>query len=126
MYNGTVHCCSISAIDRMACLYSQQPVPPPPIVCVFDKQTFSQSQNRLLNKLILLFYSSNKTGNSIGLQLGVSVLTLCEALEWGAFQLVHWLKRSMMVAYTSSQRWSQLMQRRRISTHPSSSRMTDD
>jgi hypothetical protein len=95
---------------------------------VFDKQTFSsqfQNSKWLLNKLILLFYSSNKTGNSIGLQLGVSVLTLCEALEWGAFQLIHWLKPSM-VAYTSSQRWSRLMQRRRISPHPSSSQMTED
>ncbi|KAI9550306.1 hypothetical protein GHT06_001767 [Daphnia sinensis] len=53
----------------------------------WDK-TYENLTESLVYSLITLFCDM---GNSIGLLLGASVLTVCETLEWGCFRLIHCL-----------------------------------
>jgi hypothetical protein len=72
---------------------------------VFD--TFPRTDKMASMYAHYYFFKQNPqicTGNSIGLLLGMSVLTLCEALEWGAFRLFHWFKSSTVVLLAGQQR----------------------
>ncbi|XP_057366006.1 acid-sensing ion channel 2-like [Daphnia carinata] len=54
----------------------------------FQDKTYEYLTESLVYSLITLFCD---IGNSIGLLLGASVLTVCETLEWGCFRLIHCL-----------------------------------